>query len=435
MNKYSINFSVDKIELLGDAKSSRFQKAKIYAFADGKNAHTLDIENDVLNKCADTIYDIPILYKYNKYIGDFEGHESDEVPCGFIKEEESNPVVFSKVPDGRTFITIMGTIWKKYSADVLRVFNEDGNKKAVSVEMSVTDSEEIEDKLRVKEFVLEGVTLLGDYINPAVKGANIQLEFSEDKKAYLNEVGTSDDLINNNEGAGELKLTKEELEFAEKEKANEAEKAKIAKEEEDKKAKMSADEAESKAEKAKELADKDAEAKEAEAKKAKMSEDAEMSAKADKAKADKEAADKAKADKEKEDKEAKMSADEKFEAMSAENAKLKEENKAYMCQIETMSDYADLKKFQVDAEEKLKQEKEMSAITKVMSDIENRGITMSESEKTEMQSKIKEFSSIESWSNYVKAQVFDRAENIDGIVKIGLPFESQRKTNSIWDTI
>ena len=470
INKKVISFSVDKIELLEDAKQDRFQKAKIYAFADGENAHTLDIENDVLVKCADTVYDIPIVYKYNKYVGDFEGHEPDEVPCGFIKEENSNPVVFAKVPDGRTFITIIGTIWKRYSADALRVFNQDGNKKSVSVEMSITDSEVINDELRVKEFILEGITILGDYISPAVKGANIQLEFSEEKKEYLNEInfaGNStkpksglEDILSskvkeivfdylkernldvdksskiNEESVGVLKLTKEELEFAEKAKIDKAAQDKVDQE----KADMSAKDDKAKADKEladKEKADKDKADMSAKADKEKADQEAKdkadkeakMSADADKAKADKEA--KEKADKEAKDKEAKMS----MEDMSVEMSKLKDENSAYMAKIEAMSDYADLKKFKADTEEKTKKETEMSVINKVMSDIESRGISMSDQEKSDMQAKVQEFSSVDAWSNYVKAQVFDRAENIDGIVKIGLPFASQKKTGSIWDNL
>ena len=523
IDKQIINFSVDKIELLEDIKQNRFQKAKIYAFADGKNSHTLDIDNDVLTKCADTIYDIPIVYKYNKYVGDFEGHEPDEVPCGFIKEESNNPVVFSKVSDGRTFITIIGTIWKKYSADVLRVFNQDGNKKSVSVEMAITDSETINDELLVKGFVLEGITILGDFINPAVKGANIQLEFSEDKQEYLNELkfdsnyleidnrkesaidglwvdprrklftptlkasnkeilfseeylvdGDIDNpmisdykfahhVINNgklvlhigglkaafakikknnindvkikehllrhfnelgldtecfseinNESVGVDKLTKEEKEFAEKEKAD--------KEKADKEAadKAKADKEE---EMSKETKDTDKDGKEAEKEEEKKEDQ-------------KEEKTESKAEEDKEEKKEDMSDDaEAMKNMSVEMSKLKDENAAYMAKIEAMSDYEDLKKFKADTEEKNQKDAEMSTINKVMSEIENRGITMSETEKTEMQSKIKEFSSIDAWSNYVKAQVFDRVENIDGIVKIGLPFENSKKTGSIWDTL
>ena len=77
----------------------------------------------------------------------------------------------------------------------------------------------------------------------------------------------------------------------------------------------------------------------------------------------------------------------------------------------------------------------MADMQKVMSEIEGRGISMSEDDKKEFMNKIKEFSSIDAWSNYVKAQAFDRAENIDGIVKIGLSYNTTTKTGSIWDEL
>ena len=116
-------------------------------------------------------------------------------------------------------------------------------------------------------------------------------------------------------------------------------------------------------------------------------------------------------------------------------SKLEEDNKAYMTKLESMADYEELKKFKSDTEERQAREKEMADMEKVMCDIENRGISMSEEDKNEFMSKIKEFSSIDAWSNYVKAQAFDRAENIDGIVKVGLPYNTSKKTGSIWDEI
>ena len=126
----------------------------------------------------------------------------------------------------------------------------------------------------------------------------------------------------------------------------------------------------------------------------------------------------------------------KYEELCNKFAKAEEDNKAYMAKIEEMSDYAELKKFKEDAEAKEKQEAEMAEMNKVMSDIEERGVEMSDEEKTELMSKVTEFSSIDAWANFAKAQVFDRVEKIDGMLKIGMPFSNvKKKSNSVWDRI
>ena len=72
--KIALNFDVDRIEFEKE-KSNRFRKGVIYAFADGPNAHTHPISSEVLTKCANSIYDIPIVCKYCDFVEDFLAHE------------------------------------------------------------------------------------------------------------------------------------------------------------------------------------------------------------------------------------------------------------------------------------------------------------------------------------------------------------------------
>jgi len=106
-----------------------------------------------------------------------------------------------------------------------------------------------------------------------------------------------------------------------------------------------------------------------------------------------------------------------------------------MSQIESMSDYDDLKQFKFSTEQRMKQEADMAIMNKVMSDIVSRGYAMPEDEKTELMAKFSEFSSADAWSNYVKAQVFDKVETNSSVQQIGLPFAEPKKTNSIWDSL
>lgn len=201
--KIALNFDVDRVEFEKE-KSNRFRKGTIYAFADGPNAHTHPISNKVLAKCANSVYDIPIVCKYCDFVEDFLAHEEDEVPIGFVKETTasySNPIRFEKFEDGRTFIVIEGLIWQKYSGNAIEVMERSDKRKSVSVELLVTDGEEVDGKIEVKEFVLQGITVLGDFVTPAVKDAHIQLEFSADKRDYLEFMANSIKIDNTKEAA------------------------------------------------------------------------------------------------------------------------------------------------------------------------------------------------------------------------------------------
>lgn len=201
--KIALNFDVDRIEFEKE-KSNRFRKGVIYAFADGPNAHTHPISSEVLTKCANSIYDIPIVCKYCDFVEDFLAHEEDEIPIGFVKETTarySNPIRFEKLDDGRTFIVIEGLIWQKYSGNAIEVMERSDKRKSVSVELVVTDGEEVDGKIEVKEFVFQGITILGDFVTPAVKDAHIKLEFSADKRDYLELMANNIKIDNTKEAA------------------------------------------------------------------------------------------------------------------------------------------------------------------------------------------------------------------------------------------
>ena len=152
-------------------------------------------------------------------------------------------------------------------------------------------------------------------------------------------------------------------------------------------------------------------------------------------------------DKDEDDEPSEDSNDDKSEKMSIEAAmsqiatmsdkinELEAQNKAYMSQIESMSDYNDLKQFKFATEERIKQEADMATMNKVMSEITARGCNMSDEEKDALKAKFSEFSSADAWSNYVKAQAFEKFENNSSVQQIGLPFAEPKKTNSIWDSI
>lgn len=450
--KISLQFSVENFEF-EDVKDSRFAKGVIHAFADGKNAHTHPIDRDVLINCANSVYDIPIVCRYNGLTDDFMSHEPDETPIGFVKETSptySNPIIFEKSPDGRTFLVIKALIWKKYAKDAVRVLRNDNGRKSVSVEITITKGEEIDGLVRVDEFVLDGITILGDFVTPAVKDAHIQVEFAKDKDDYLNDIKFAE-----NEGEKGKQDMENEKDMAKNSDvscsscgdSNMSDNVSCATDEGD----MACNESGMSADVNCAGCQNDSMATE------KCAENdfgcnTKMEAPGEgrpegrpNDKNDKEdvqdnpgnegvAKDEGYACKNSESMSIEMAMN-KISEMSDKIKELEADNKAYMAKIESMSDYDSLKQYREENEKRIKMEADMATMNTVMSEIVSRGYSMSDDEKNNFISKFSEFNSADAWSNYVKAQVFDNCNNSSKVQQIGLPFAEMKKTNSIWDSI
>lgn len=436
--KVSLEFAINGFEF-EDVKDARFAKGTIYAFADGENAHTHPIETKVLIDCANSVYDIPIVCRYNGFTDDFMSHEADETPIGFIKETSptySNPIVFEKHADGRTFLVIKALIWKKYAKDAIKVFKNSEGKKSVSVEITITKGEEIDGKVRVDEFVLDGITVLGDFVKPAVKDAMIQVEFAQDKTDYLNGLKFAD----TTEETGEQNMA-DENKMAQEGQVNCADDATKPEDGEN----MSVVGTDGCACNDNMADDGDAGSDNADGEENMATDDNKPNDNDDESDSDED--DKPDEDDKNGDSNDGESDGDRSEKMSLETAmsqiatmsdrinELEAQNKAYMSQIESMSDYNDLKQFKFATEERIKQEADMATMNKVMSEITARGCNMSDEEKDALKAKFSEFSSADAWSNYVKAQAFEKFENNSSVQQIGLPFAEPKKTNSIWDSI
>lgn len=547
--KSYLNFSVDKVVMEKD-NDSRFSGATIYAFADGENANTLPVDTDVLMKCSKTVYDIPIVCKYSEQWGDFLSHEEDEVPIGFVKESSENydnPIIFTKMDDGRTFLTIKGLIWKRYSGKALEVLMRGDKKKSVSIEMQVTKGEDTPNGLLVKSFILEAITILGDFIEPAVKDAKIMMEFSKDKNNYLkfinkkfnkeNKIDINNDkdsavsgnwsnprrklfepiieasnkdalikeayLVNEGDSSNpeisklkyphhiikngelvlhidgvqaamqrasqqgilngeveahlkrhykELGLSMENFSVLEESvgenNMNEEMKDNLEKEsscEENMNSENCDFECENKEtnfeketeECFEENSDSQTDNHEEDHDEDHDDEHDDKHDEHDEYDEDHNDDPDDEHDDEHEKSYKDMSEEEKcsyVEKLEAKIDALQKDNESYMQKIEEMSDYEDLKKFKKDTEEKARQEEELSKMEEVMSEIENRGFSISYEDKKELMNKCAEFSSMDAWSNYVKALAFDKVSSNENHEGFALPF-AQTRNNSIWDNI
>ena len=544
----TMKFSISSAELIEQTNSKLFGKMRIRAFASGENAHTLPVDKEVIKRCAYSIYDKPIVWKYNKYLNDAMSHEIDEVPVGFIKETEENPIVFEQSEDGRIFITVDALIWTKYCGKLIEVFENSGNCKDVSVEIVVVPEEvKLCDKPLIKDFCVAGITILGEMVNPAVKGCNATLlEFSKDKKDYLDEIALADTIkIDNSKDStvdgkwqnprrklfnpiikatnsksllkeaylisdfstsepeitkfkyphhvvrdGKLVVHKSGLIAAFQRAAQQGivsgnVKSHLLKhyrelglstenfaefamsedefnlyfkniltdmeggcntemenmvnnsiEEQNKIVNDTVPESENVSESENiETTDNTPceDVNNAIEDGTNVNDDDEVNDNDDKENDD----DKNDDDDNKEDTEEQMSLEQamaKISEMSDTIARLEADNNAYMAKISEMSDYEELKKFKCDTEERMAREVEMSEMEKVMSEISERGFSFSDEDKANLMGEFKKFSSIDAWKNYVKAQVFDKAD-ANGIVRMGLTETDGKNSGSIWDRI
>lgn len=519
-------FSVDNVQWMEEVNNELFRKLRIRAFATGENSHTLPVDEEVLKRGAQTIYDKPVLWRYSKYFDDALGHEPDEVPCGFIKECKENPIRFEKDMD-KLFIVIDALIWTKYCGKLIEIFERDDMRKDVSIEIAVVEDESLDlEKPKIEDFVVAGITILGEHINPACKGCRAELlEFSEDKEKYLHSLEFEDAIAidNSKESAvngawsnprrklfnpiskasnskallkeayligdfstdepeitkfkyphhvirdGKLVIHQRGLEAAFQRASQQgivsgAVKShllrhyrelglttenfsvfNISKEEFDlyfacdfsnNAINESAGESvmEEMVKNQEETVVEESEVKEA-CNKEEMEKPQEEVQEAETVPAEEETVIKHEDD-EDEDHDGEDSVEDLKKEISELKSKiesLEADNAAYMEKVNSMCDYNELKAFKENTEAEKAREAEMAQMQKVMSDIEKRGVTMSDEEKNELLSKVKEFSSVDAWANFAKAQVFDRVENIDGIVRIGLPFANPKPKSSIWD--
>jgi len=134
-----------------------------------------------------------------------------------------------------------------------------------------------------------------------------------------------------------------------------------------------------------------------------------------------------------------MSIDEamaKIDELTETCAKLQSDCEAYMARIETMADYAELKKFKEDTIEKERKEQSMRQCMSVLDEMKSRGIEMSEENYNSLLERVEEFSDITAWANMAKASMLD-SMSTDSIHKIGLPYATAdvKTSSSVWDRI
>lgn len=179
-----LSFTIENAEMVKENPESNFAVLSLDFFASGKNLHDMFVSEETLLRTSDTIKNCPIVWKYDKELDDIYTHDKDEVPCGFVPE--GSQIQSRKLPDGRTMLSVVAYVWKRYTGEILNLFKRDGGKKPVSVEMVVFATKRLADGLlELLDFRYEGITVLGTFVTPAVPLANASiLSFAQMQEEY-----------------------------------------------------------------------------------------------------------------------------------------------------------------------------------------------------------------------------------------------------------
>ena len=181
--KNKLSLTVEDFSIIDDYSDSQLAIVEVYVCHDGNNLHDMPIDFDALKKAKRTLKNKFLVAGFDGV--DFEGHEPDEQIVGFFPE--SSKMSFVEM-DGRNYLVAQAIMSKVYAEWAYNVFVEDDNHRAVSMEITVLETElNDEDGLEhITKFVFNGVTLLGETHIPACEGANASIiKFSKENALQL----------------------------------------------------------------------------------------------------------------------------------------------------------------------------------------------------------------------------------------------------------
>lgn len=170
MENNKMLLEVEDFSIVQDISEEQFAIVEVYVCHDGNNRHNMPIKLSTLKKAASTLKNKYLVAGFDGV--DFEGHEPDEMIVGHFPE--SGKISYKK-KNGKTYLVAEAIMSKVYADWAYDQFVEQ-NHKGVSMEISVTKTKEDNDgRTEIKEFVFNGVTILGDSHTPACEGADASI--------------------------------------------------------------------------------------------------------------------------------------------------------------------------------------------------------------------------------------------------------------------
>lgn len=427
-NRY---FSIKDIEEVSTENSEEFFYARIAVLSTRPNTHKVIITKDILMRDGLSVRGKWIVADPTQ--GEFMTHSKDEVIVGIVPHDAK--VEFIEDKNGDTIMYVDAILSKIYATQVYRMFKEH-SVRDVSVEMMTEDLPTLEDgSIPIEGLNIVGITILGEFINPSDKNANIKIvQFSdENAEKYYKTFSESE----SDNSAEDSQKTNKELNMEEKTKAMSVSEEEMAEanstvefEERVEETEEKKDETEKTEEKemSEEQKEKSVEAdekemSEEEAKEEPKKDEKEMSDDSDKDDDDKDEA------KEEEDEE-----DKAFACLENEDKELCDEiHNVFSCDKEfavksvlsMAKELKELKEFKTQIEQK---EKEF-AIDKVMANVKS---VLSDKEFEEFKAEGLACENVDAFTNKVKAFAYDKRVDCDtndsGIMEFSDSYKDEHKT-------
>lgn len=180
-------------------EDERFMRIRIAVMHSGENLNHSSFSTEVIRAAKDTFGDIPILANIVKYTDadgvehlDYSGHDAhieedvfndgeyrliyDERVVGHVPTSPNFEIVHDEESD-RDFVYVDAYLYREYGNYCCDILESRGNKTDVSAEI-YTDEISFDAKnnvVVVNKMRMSGITLLGEDVNPAMKGANAQV--------------------------------------------------------------------------------------------------------------------------------------------------------------------------------------------------------------------------------------------------------------------
>ena len=176
--------------------NSTFKRVKIKVFAFDKNANNSDITRTAFSSAQPTIFNIPVIAKYNSEKDDLEGHNAyltkdkddnyvikmDTSPIGVVSGEAN--ISFEDIDEGngniKTYIVVDNVfLWKRYEAtQKIEEWLLAGIEPKVSMEIGNVDGQFSDGVFTINTFEFEAITALGSDVEPCFPMAQIE-EYSK----------------------------------------------------------------------------------------------------------------------------------------------------------------------------------------------------------------------------------------------------------------
>ena len=184
-----VNFEAEDIQQIqyDDYDEKEFAIARVGYLSTRPNAHHLEISEDVLRDCADTVLGKWMVAKMN-YLGtDSTTHEPTGQIMGIFPKDQE--IEFVEDDDGYLRAYATAVISKMYAKKYCKMFEVENNR-PVSVEMSIITENGKDMGDKVLSFNIIGVTTLGLSVKPSCPESDVTfVRFSqEDADAYFNEL-------------------------------------------------------------------------------------------------------------------------------------------------------------------------------------------------------------------------------------------------------